>query len=78
MRNRCVKFAFNNGSFGAYFPVYCVPIKRAVLLLQLPVTFIYKINHMVTLKVTHKRAFSLVTNLGNQNLLLTNLLTIPQ
>ena len=33
---------------------------------------------MVTLKVTHKRAFSLVTNLGNQNLLLTNLLTIPQ
>ena len=42
--------------------------KRAVLLLQLP----------VTLKVTHKRAFSLVTNLGNQNFLLTNLLTMPQ
>ena len=36
------------------------------------------VNHMVTLKVTHKRAFSLVTNLGNQNFLLTNLLTIPQ
>ena len=26
MRNRCVKFAFNNGSFGAYFPAYCEPI----------------------------------------------------
>ena len=27
VRNRCVKFAFNNGSFGAYFPAYCEPIK---------------------------------------------------
>ncbi len=36
------------------------------------------VSHMVTLKVTHKRAFSLVTNLGNQNLLLTSLLTMPQ
>ena len=27
VRNRCVKFAFNNGSFGANLPAYCEPIK---------------------------------------------------
>ena len=26
VRNRCVKFAFNNGSFGAYLPAYCEPM----------------------------------------------------
>ena len=26
MRNRCVKLAFNNGSFGTYFPAYCEPM----------------------------------------------------